>query len=89
MALGASRGHIVRMSVQSGARYIALGLALGVVSAFALARALETWFFGIAGSEAWILAAPALLLGIAGVAASWLPAQRASRVEAASALRLS
>lgn len=88
IALGATRASIIALSLGAGGRPIALGLALGLASAFGLARVIESWLFGIAGTEAWILAAPAAVLGLAGLAASAIPARRAAKADAAAVLRL-
>jgi putative ABC transport system permease protein len=87
MALGASRGDILRMVVRQGVTLLAVGLALGIAGALAVARSLASLLYGVRPSDPLsILAVSLVLLGV-GLAASYLPARRASRVDPMVALR--
>lgn len=88
MALGASRRDVVRMVLLDGMRPLAAGLALGLLGAFAVTRLLAGFLHGLSPTDpATFVAAPMLLLAVS-LAAAWLPARRATRVEAVRALRV-
>ncbi len=87
MALGASRGNVLRLVLRRGVLYAAAGIAAGVVAALFLTRLMEGLLYGVAPRDPLTFAAAALgLLGIAAVA-SLVPALRASRVDPLEALR--
>jgi putative ABC transport system permease protein len=87
MALGADRREVVGMVMREAAVLLAAGLAVGVVSALAAARAASTLLFGLKPHDpSTVLMAVAFLSGVAAVA-SYLPARRAVRVEPVTALR--
>jgi ABC-type antimicrobial peptide transport system permease subunit len=87
MALGAPRRAVMGLVVRQGLLTVVTGLALGVVGAAATTRLLAGFLFGVRPLDPLTFAAaPALLLGVA-LAACWLPARRATRVDPISALR--
>ena len=87
VALGADAGRVLGMVVRRGLACALAGSAIGIVLAMFLTRALESMLFEVRWTDPGTLAgAVALLLAIAFVA-SWLPARRAARVDAAVALR--
>jgi len=86
LALGAGRGTLVGMVVRQGALPVACGMVIGLAGAFAGARVVESVLFGVKATEPWVYGAVALLLGVCAGAACLLPAVRAARVPAASAL---
>ena len=63
------------------------GLAVGVVGAWVSSRLMQGLLFGVAPHDPATLAAVAGLIGGVGVAACWVPAERAARVDPAEALR--
>jgi ABC-type antimicrobial peptide transport system permease subunit len=87
MALGAQRDDIVRLIVRQGAALAAAGLLAGLVLAFATARFLAAFIFGISPFDALTFSAVTAALGGAALVASWLPARRATRVDPVIALR--
>ena len=87
MALGAEGRHIVRMVLGQGARLIAIGLALGIVAAIALGRLLESQIVDVSPADPAVFGSAVLGLTAAALVASWLPAQRASRIDPMRALR--
>lgn len=87
LAVGADSGSLVRMVLQQGARQIAVGIVLGVGLAVALSRALKTMFFQVDPSDLRVFTAVAVLLLGTGLAAAFVPARRASRVDPMTALR--
>jgi predicted permease len=87
MALGAARSDIMRLVVGQGMRLAAAGIALGIGGALALTRLLSAQLFGVAPSDPATFACVTLALGAVALAACWLPARRATRVEPMAALR--
>lgn len=87
MALGAQRQSVLTMVVGQGARLIAAGLVIGLAAALALSRLLDSVLFGVGATDASSYALAAVVLSGTGIAASLLPALRASRVNPMEALR--
>ena len=87
IALGASRRHIVRVSVGAGLGPALIGVAVGVPLAGLVAQTIRSWLFGVDPVDATTFGAAALILVTASAAASWIPARRAARIEPAVALR--
>ena len=88
MALGAERRDVFRAVFTGGAILTLAGLAIGVMAALSLGRVVSTLLFGVTAADpATYLAATALFAGVALVATA-IPAYRATRVDAVTALRL-
>ena len=87
VALGATGGTVVRLVMGQGLRPAALGLAIGLAAAFALTRVLAGLLFGVSAIDAGVYAGAAGLLWLAAVAATYLPARRATSVDPMTALR--
>ena len=87
MALGATGADVVRMVVGRGLRLTAIGLALGLVAAFALTRLIRGLLFGVGPTDPVTLVGTTLLLAIVALLASWIPSRRAVRVNPVEALR--
>ena len=87
MALGATRGDVVRLACGQAARLIGAGLALGLVFAYLVGRGLEAALFGVITGNAPLAGGVALALGVTAIVASYVPARRVSRVEPTIALR--
>jgi putative ABC transport system permease protein len=87
MALGADRGHVVRMVIGEAAVLLAAGVAVGLVIAVLAARTAATLLFGLQPGDPSTLAMAAAGLGVVAMVASYLPALRASRLEPTEALR--
>jgi putative ABC transport system permease protein len=87
MALGARASDVRRLIVMEGAGLGAAGVALGLVAATLLARLMAGLLFGIAPRDPVTFAIGAALLLSIALAASYVPARRASRVEPVTALR--
>jgi len=86
-ALGARPAVLLRMVLGESALRATLGLALGLIGAFALTKLLSAYLYGVKPRDpVAFVAAPVMLLVVALVA-TWLPARRAARVEPMSALR--
>ena len=87
VALGAIQGRIVSMVVAEGVRMAAIGIGLGVIAAALAARSLRTLVFGVATTDVSTYVGVAAVLTIVALAASYIPARRASRVDPLIALR--
>jgi predicted permease len=87
MALGADRAHVVRMVMREAAVLLAAGVAVGLALSVVAARAATTLLFGLQPGDPATLAMAAAGLGLVAMLASYLPALRASRLEAIEALR--
>jgi putative ABC transport system permease protein len=85
-ALGASPDALVRMSLWDGIRQIAVGLSVGAVAALMLTRLMQGMLYGVSTSDPATFALALLITGAIALAASYLPARRAGRVDPASAL---
>ena len=88
MAIGARATDIFRMTVGEGLRLSLAGLAIGLVSAWWLGRAVSSLLFGLTANDPLTFAAVSLLLTAVAIAACVFPALRAMRVEPIVALRL-
>ena len=87
MALGARTGRVQREVLGRGLRLIGIGLVLGLPLTWAFARLLADKLYGIGTFDLPTLIAAAAMISVIGVAACWLPALRASRVDPIVALR--
>ena len=87
LALGASRGDVMRLVVGEGMRLVGAGLAIGVVVAALLSRFIAQLLFDVTPRDLTVFAAVPVLLAAAAALASYLPARRATRVDPAMALR--
>ena len=86
-ALGARPGSLVRLVLARGIAIALLGIVFGFVVSMGLAQALESLLFGVAPSSVGAFTAAAAVLLLAAGFAAWVPARRASRVDAAASLR--
>jgi putative ABC transport system permease protein len=87
MTLGADASKVQRMILGEGGVLLALGLSLGVVGALFLSRLIRGLLFGVAPHDPVTLAAVALLMAAVGIAACWIPAARAARIDPGVAIR--
>src|SRR5207244_1093259 len=87
MALGATARDVMRLVLRHSLGMILAGTAAGVAAALAAARVLEHLVPGVRSTEPLAFAAMVLVLVMAALAASFVPARRASRVDPMAALR--
>ncbi len=87
MALGAGRGEIARMIIGEAVVLLAAGLGAGVLLSLAGGRAAASMLFNLKPYDPMTLAIAAILLAAVAVAASYIPARRATKVDPLDALR--
>jgi predicted permease len=87
MALGANAERVRRMVLRQMAGMLAVGGIIGLVAAFGLGRAAQSLLFELEGHDPVVMVAATVLLSVVALAAAFLPALRASRVDPMSALR--
>ncbi|TMP96978.1 MAG: ABC transporter permease, partial [Verrucomicrobia bacterium] len=87
MALGARRGDVLWLVLQQGMKPVAFGSIAGLAGSLAASRLVASQLYGVSSWDALTLASIIVLLGIAALLASWVPARRAARVDPAMALR--
>jgi putative ABC transport system permease protein len=87
MALGAERGHVMKLIVGQGLKLVLLGLVLGIAGALAMTRFLKTMLFGISPTDPMTFGSIAVMLTAVALLACWIPARRATKVDPLVALR--
>jgi predicted permease len=87
MAIGAQRSDVLKLVMSGGLKLVAIGVALGLIGAFALTRLLESLLFGVSAKDPTIFLTNAVLLTVVAAAACLLPALRATKVDPMTALR--
>jgi putative ABC transport system permease protein len=87
MALGARPGDVLSHILRGAFSMLVIGLAGGLAGAFALTRVLKTLLFQVSALDPVALAAACVLMTLAGILASWIPASRAARVNPMTVLR--
>jgi predicted permease len=87
MALGAQQGDVLRLVLREGVLLAAVGVVIGVGGAFYATRWIRSWLFGIETTDPMTIVSTAIGLVVIALAASWLPARRASRVDPLVAMR--
>jgi predicted permease len=87
MALGASVRSVLALVVRQGVALALLGCGVGLAGAFALTRLVASLLYGVEANDPITFAATALILLAVALLASWIPAQRAAKVDPMVALR--
>jgi putative ABC transport system permease protein len=87
MALGAQPRDVMRLVLRHGLRLVGWGVAIGLLGALALTRLMKSLIFGVGAIDPLTFALVPLLLVIVALAACWLPARRATKVDPLAALR--
>ncbi len=87
LALGAHPGALVSSILRQGLRWSGIGIAAGAVLAVGMAQLLESFLFGVSTSDALSIVGTVMVLVIASVAASYVPARRVVKIDPAATLR--
>jgi ABC-type antimicrobial peptide transport system permease subunit len=87
MALGADRGRVVKMVLRGAFSQVGIGLAIGIPAAIGAGKLMTDQLFGVKPWDPIMLTLATLLLGVAALLASAIPAWRAAGVEPMTALR--
>jgi putative ABC transport system permease protein len=87
VALGAQRNDVLRLVLGQGTRLALIGVTIGVIAALMLSKLLESLLFGVSPRDPLTFAVVAILLTFVALAACYIPARRAMRVDPMVALR--
>ena len=87
IALGASKGAVLRLVLGRGLALAGVGLTVGLASAVAGTRLLTSLLFQVRPTDPEVYVAVAVLLGAVMLAASYIPASRAARIDPLTAIR--
>ncbi|HTB09930.1 MAG TPA: ABC transporter permease [Bryobacteraceae bacterium] len=87
MALGAEQARVLRMVLGEVGILVFSGLAVGIAAALATTRFLQSFLYGLAPNDPWVLGSAAAVLASVALLAGYLPARRASRLDPMTALR--
>ncbi|HEY2393589.1 MAG TPA: ABC transporter permease [Candidatus Angelobacter sp.] len=87
MAIGARPHNVVRLVLAKAVALIVAGAAVGIAAALGVTRLLATFLYGVKAGDPITLMAVALLLGVVALAACYIPARRATKVDPLVALR--
>ncbi|MFN7949055.1 MAG: ABC transporter permease [Blastocatellia bacterium] len=87
MALGAERNEVLKLMLRQGLTLALAGVTLGLVGSIAVTRVMQSLLYGISATDPATFVVVALLLIAVALAACWIPARRATRVDPVIALR--
>jgi ABC-type antimicrobial peptide transport system permease subunit len=87
MALGAQAGAVLRMIMREGSVMLVSGIAIGLLLAVATAKIVSGILYEVGALDPIAFTVAPLVLTIAALIATWLPARRATQVDPAQALR--
>jgi predicted permease len=87
IALGAKRGVVLRMVLGEGMKMTVIGVFVGLLASLGLTRLMATLLFGVSATDPLTFAAVAFVLTLVALAACYVPARRAMRVDPIVALR--
>ncbi|HEV2489549.1 MAG TPA: ABC transporter permease [Candidatus Acidoferrales bacterium] len=87
MALGAQQADVIKLVIGQGAKLVLIGVAIGIAAALALTRLMSALLFGVTATDPLTYVSVAVLLSLVALAACYIPARRAMRVDPMVALR--
>jgi len=87
LALGARRSDVLRLVIGQGITLVSIGVAIGLAVSLALTRLMQGLLYRVSATDLLTFAGASLLLGVVAVAACYLPARRAMKVDPMVALR--
>jgi len=86
-ALGANRGAILSLVLTQGLRTTSFGAAIGLAGSYVLSRFLQTLLFGVQPHDIGVFVVVTVLLFVVALAACYIPARRATKIDPIVALR--
>jgi predicted permease len=89
VALGASRGDVLRLVFRQGLWLTAIGLSLGLALSFSLTRFIAAWLYGVGANDPLTVIVVVVILAAMSLLACYFPARRATRVDPVAAIRAS
>ena len=87
MAIGAQKADVVRLVIGQAFKVAAIGVSMGIVAAFALMRFMSKLLFDVKPTDPLTFVVVTLILAGVALAASYIPARRATKVDPMVALR--
>jgi putative ABC transport system permease protein len=87
MALGASSGKVLRLVIGDAMILSSIGIALGIAASFALTRLMATLLFGVSATDPFTFLSVPVIVAAVSLAASYLPARRATQVQPIAVMR--
>jgi predicted permease len=87
IALGATARDVIRLVVDQGVRLAVVGGIIGMAGAIVATRSIQARLYDVPPADPWTLGSIVVLLALAVLAASWIPARRAASIPAVHALR--
>jgi predicted permease len=87
MALGAQQGDVLRLVLGQGAGMALIGVGIGLIASVWLTKLMSTMLFGVSSTDPLAFGAAAVMLTLVALAACYIPARRAMRVDPIIALR--
>jgi len=88
LALGADKRHLIWLVMRRAALILVLGLSIGLALSFGLGRVISSMTYGVGANDAITVTAATVLVLMAGLLASYIPARRAANVNPIEALRM-
>ena len=87
IALGAQRSDVMRLVLGDGAKMALIGVGVGLAAAIGLTRLMTSVLYGVSATDPLTFGGVAVLLALVALAAAYIPARRATRVDPMVALR--
>jgi ABC-type antimicrobial peptide transport system permease subunit len=87
LALGADSAGVRKMVIFQGMRLAIVGVIVGILSAFGLAKLISSFLFGVTAADPLVFVVAPVVLTMVALFAAWIPAMRASKVDPIQALR--
>jgi predicted permease len=87
MALGASKGTLVRMVLKESFYLFGIGIVLGIPASLAASRAIQAGLFGVSPADPLTLISAVLVISTCMLAGAWMPARKAAKINPMVALR--